>query len=286
MVIGGGPAGLEAARVAALRGHEVSLYEKSEKLGGQLFLAAVPPGRGEFLSLVKYYETQMKKLHIKLNIHTEATASDVERENPDVVIVATGAEPTVPGIKGIEGPNVVLAWDVLAGKADPGNEVVIIGGGAVGLHTALFLAHKGTLDPEALHFLMFNQAESMEALNSLLVRGVKKITVVEMLKKVGQDIGVSTRWTILQDLSRLGVRIMSHTKAREITLEGVMVERAEGSTLLRGDTVVIAAGAKPNTSLYEQIRDQSREGYCIGDAKTPRKALEAIAEGFQVGRTI
>ncbi len=286
MVIGGGPAGLEAARVAALRGHGVSLYEKSEKLGGQLFLAAAPPGRGEFLKLVKYYETQMKKLPIQVNTRTEATAFHVERENPDVVIVATGAEPMVPGIKGVEGSNVVLAWDILAGKADAGSEVVIIGGGAVGLHTALFLAHKGTLAPEALHFLMFNQAERLETLNSLLVRGVKKITVVEMLKKVGQDIGVSTRWTILQDLSRLGVRIMPHTKAQEITAEGVMIERAEGSMVLRGDTVVIAAGAKPNTGLYTQIRDQGREGYCIGDAKTPRKALEAIAEGFEVGRTI
>jgi 2,4-dienoyl-CoA reductase (NADPH2) len=286
LVIGGGPAGLEAARVAALRGHEVSLYEKNEKLGGQLLLAAVPPGRGEFLSLVKYYETQMQKLGIQVNTRTEATPLHVEREDPDAVIVATGAEPVVPAIKGIEGSNVALAWDVLAGKTDPGKEVIIIGGGAVGLHTALFLAHKGTLGAEALHFLMFNQAERAETLDSLLICGIKKITVVEMLKKVGQDIGVSTRWTLLQDLSRLGVTIMSHTKAREITAEGVVVDRAEGSRVLRADTVVIAAGAKPLAGLYEQIRKQGREEYCIGDAKTPRKALEAIAEGFEVGRTI
>jgi len=192
----------------------------------------------------------------------------------------------MPEIKGIDRPNVVLAWDVLCGKEDTGKEVVIIGGGAVGLETALFLARKGTMDAETLHFLMFNKAENFETLNSLLYRGVKRITVVEMLKKLGRDIGTSTRWTIIQDISRLGVRTMTNTRAREITETGLLVEREGKETLLSAETIVLATGAKSLSALFETIKDRVPEVHLIGDAKTPRKALEAVAEGFEVGRSV
>ena len=286
MVIGGGPAGMEAARVAALRGHEVCLYEKNECLGGQLPLAAAPAGREEFLTFVRYLESQMKKLNVTVHMGTEATPLQVDREKPEVVIVATGAEPAIPGIKGADRPNVVLAWDVLSGKADTGKEVVIIGGGAVGLETALLLARKGTIDADTLYFLTINQAEKPETIQGLLCRGLKKVTVLEMLKRAGQDIGRSTRWAILQDLSRLGVRTLSKALAKEITERGVVIEREGRQELIPGDTVVLATGAKPVNSLYDQIKSRVREIHVIGDAKNPRKALEAVAEGFEAGRMI
>jgi 2,4-dienoyl-CoA reductase (NADPH2) len=286
MVIGGGPAGMEAARVAALRGHQVSLYEKTETLGGQIPLAASPPGRAEFLAFVRYLEGQMKKLKVAVHSRMEVTPRLVEMEKPDAVILATGAEPLVPDIKGVRLPNVVPAWDVLSGKADAGKEVVIIGGGAVGLETALFLAHKGTIDADTLYFLMFNQAEKMETIQNLLYRGLKKITVLEMLKRIGQDVGRSTRWTLLQDLSRLGVRTLTKAKAKEITDQGVWIDREGRDEWIPGDTIVLATGAKSLNSLYDQIKDRVKEIYVIGDAKSPRKALEAVAEGLEVGRRI
>lgn len=286
MVIGGGPAGTEAARVAALRGHEVCLYEKNERLGGQLPLAAIPPGRGEFLTFVNYLEKQLSKLNVVVRTRTEATLLNVELEKPDVIIIATGAEAVAPNIKGADRPNVLMAWDVLSGKVDTGLEVIIIGGGAVGLETALFLARKGTLNPETLHFLMFNQAERVETLNTLLYRGLKKITVLEMLKKIGEDIGPSTRWSIRQDLARLSIKTMTSATAREITAEGVIIDREGTEMFIPGDTVVIATGARPVNALYEKLKERVPEIHLIGDAKAPRKALEAVAEGLAVGRII
>lgn len=286
MVIGGGPAGMEAARVAALRGHEVCLYEKNERLGGQLSLAAIPPGRGEFLTFVNYLEKQLSKLNVVVRTRTEATPLNVELEKPDAIIIATGAEAVAPNIKGADRPNVLMAWDVLASKVDTGLEVIIIGGGAVGLETALFLARKGTLDPETLHFLMFNQAERVETLHTLLYRGLKKITVLEMLKKIGEDIGPSTRWSIRQDLARLSIKTMTSATAREITAEGVIIDREGTEMFIPGDTVVIAAGARPVNALYEKLKELVPEIHLIGDAKAPRKALQAVAEGLAAGRII
>jgi 2,4-dienoyl-CoA reductase (NADPH2) len=286
MVIGGGPAGMEVARVAASRGHRVSLYEKAAKLGGQLLLAAALPGRGEFLSFVSYLETQMKVQNVAVHTRTEVTPEYVELEKPDVIVVATGAEPLVSGIEGINRPNVVMAWDVLSGRVDTGKEVVVIGGGAVGLGIAIFLARKGTIDGDTLRFLMANQAENFETLNSLLFRGVKKVTVVEMRNRLGQDLCRSTRWTVMQDLWRLSVKTMTHTRAKEITDAGVIVDRAGREDLVRGDTVVAATGTKAVNALYEKLQGRVPEIYLIGDAKTPRKTLEAVAEGLALGRTI
>ncbi len=286
LVIGGGPAGMEAARVAAIRGHRVSLYEKKTNLGGQLPLAGIPPDRAEFFTFERYLENQLRRLKVAVHVGKEAGPDEVAAEKPDAVVIATGADPLVPDIKGIDLPHVVGAWDVLLGNVDAGKEVVVIGGGAVGLETALFLARKGTIDADTLRFLMVHGAESRETLEPLLVRGIKKVTVVEMLKRLGQDIGRSTRWTIIQELARMSVRSLTHTKAREITPSGVIVERAGEENFLRADTVVIAAGAKPVNRLYEALRDHAGEIFLIGDAGRPRKVLEAVAEGFKAGNEI
>jgi 2,4-dienoyl-CoA reductase (NADPH2) len=181
---------------------------------------------------------------------------------------------------------VVTAWDVLSGKVDTGREVAIIGGGAVGLETALFLARKGTLDADTLYFLMIHRAESRETLQSLLFRGLKKVTVVEMLEKAGQDIGPTTRWAIIQDLSRFGVSLLTGVRAKEIGEKGVLTARPGQEEWISAETVVLAAGAKPVNALYEEIRSRFKEIYLIGDAKSPRNALEAVTEGLEVGRVI
>ena len=123
-------------------------------------------------------------------------------------------------------------------------------------------------------------------IQTLLYHGLKRVTVIEMLNKIGQDIGPSTRWTILQDLARLGVRTLTKAAAKEITARGVVVERGGREEFVAGDTVVLATGSKPVDSLADQIKSRISETYLIGDAKSPRKALEAVAEGLAAGRKI
>lgn len=283
MVVGGGPGGMETAYISALRGHDVSLYEREDRLGGQIYLCAIPPGRGDFFNLLGNLNSQLRSSGVKVELDTEVTPELVEEVKPDVVVVATGARPIIPDIPGIDGQNVVGAWDLLYGKVDVGDRVVIVGGGAVGCETALFLANKGTLDGNTLHFLAANRAEDWETLNSLTSKGIKKVTIVEMLPRLGRDIGLSTRWTIMQELRRFGVEMIKNTPVKEILADGVIFERDGKDQKVEADSVVIAVGSRSENALYEKLKDKGREVYLIGDSKEPRKILEAIQEGFEVG---
>lgn len=202
---------------------------------------------------------------------------------PDAIVLATGARPIVPEIPGVEMEHVVQAWDVLTGNVGVGRKVIVVGGNAVGLETALYLARIGTLSPEVLHFLITNRAESVETLTELLHKGSKDVTVIEMIKKAGKDIGLSTRWTIMAELRRLGVTIMTGTKAIAITENGLEIEKEDGPGFFPADSIVMAVGSHSENSLLKELEGLAPEVYAIGDAKEPRKAIEAIREGFEIG---
>jgi 2,4-dienoyl-CoA reductase (NADPH2) len=286
LVIGGGPAGMKAACIAAKRGHRVTIAERANELGGQLLLNRNIPGRREMVTAATDLISNLRVLNVNILLGKEVDRRLVKDMKPDVVILATGANPLLPRIPGIESERVVTAWGVLSGKAHVGDKVVIVGGNAVGLETALYLADQGTLPPEVLHFLVANRAESWETLERLVNSGNKHVTVVEMMKKAGQDIGTSTRWTVMMELGRLGVTILTNTKALGIKPEGVEIEKRQNCDLLPADSVVIAAGAESVNSLLDEIGDLVPEIYTIGDAREPRNALEAIKEGFLTGLKI
>jgi len=258
LVAGGGPAGMECAWVAAQRGHEVTLLEENESLGGQASLAAIPPGREEFNEMVAYLKQQLKNTGVEVMLSTLATPEMVEELNPDIVVMATGALQVVPPIEGADSKNVVMAWDVLTEKVETGKRVVIVGGGAVGIETGSFLAERG-----------------------------KDVLVVEMLDKCGADIGISTRWTLLQDADRLGVRFMESCCVRRITEQGVTAEVRGEETVLEADTVVLAVGSRADDELEQFLVDEGImnkiQFHKIGDCVRPRKAIEAIHEGFDLG---
>jgi NADPH-dependent 2,4-dienoyl-CoA reductase/sulfur reductase-like enzyme len=260
LVAGGGPGGLEAARVAALRGHQVTLCEKADKLGGQFNLAAVPPTKQEFAKAIQYLSTQVRKAGVKVELGKEVTPKLVDKLKPDVVIVATGGAPVIPAdIPGIDKPIVVTAHDVLWGKAVVGDRVVIVGGGEVGCETADYAGE----------------------------RGARQITVIEMLEDVALDMIPWSKEFLMERLKGYGVSILTSAKVKEILDDGVVFTRNGKEESIRGvSSVILAMGAKSVDDISKAVKGKAAEVHVIGDAKEPRKAFEAIHEGADIARKI
>lgn len=256
VVVGGGPAGMEAARAAALAGHKVILYEKNDRLGGQFSLAAVPPGKGEISGYIAWAIRQLEKLEVDVRLKTEFSAATLKKEKPEVVIVATGASPSKPAIKVAEGSNVMTAEDVLSGRALPKQKVVIAGGGMVGCETATYLASMG-----------------------------RQVTVVEMLPLIATDEELTRRFLLLKMMEEKKIEIVTEAQIVEINREGVRVKRKGLVENISADTVVLALGMSANDKLVKSLGDKV-EVKVAGDALSPRNALEAIREGFLAGATI
>ena len=264
MVVGGGPAGMEAARVAALRGHQVTLMERTSKLGGQLLLAAFPPMKQEYTTLIQYLARQMEKAGVTVELNREVNKAVISAFQPDEIIMATGAVPLIPEtISGMTQKHVVTAWDVLAGRTLPGPQVVIVGGGKVGCETADFIAHP--VDDMTPHSY--------------------RVTIVEMLENIALDEKSMARSLLVQRLKAKGVEIIVGATVTEILSDGLKYTREGREERLGGmDNIILAMGARSENALVEQIAGIPL--HIIGDAKQPRSAMEAIAEGWEVGREI
>ncbi len=285
MVIGGGPAGMEAARTLAERGHKVTLYEKSPRLGGQLNLACIPPGRGEFSSAVRYLSGELYRVGVKVKLGQTADADTVKKEGPDAIVVATGASPLKPQIPGIDGENVVWAWDVLEQHTALGRRVVVVGGGAVGMETALYIAKQGPMSAESAVFLAQGGALDAAAAVQMTLKG-PQVTIMEMLDRIGNDMGPTTRSSIRFALRLHNVEVITQATAKRISPAGVIYQRDGKEELAEADTVVIATGSKPEGAIYDAVQGLAAEVYRIGDCFEARTACEAIEEGALVARQI
>jgi len=262
MVIGGGAAGLEAARVAALRGHQVSLYERGSELGGQLNIAAKAPMRADFLEVPRYYTHQMKILGVEVNLETEVTPEMVEAKNPDAVVVATGSLPHLPPIPGVEGASVVEVRQVLREEVQVGQNVVVIAGEQhiQALSVADFLAEKG---------------KTVE----LLTEGLYP----------GSGLDPATLMAVLPRLLTKGIKITPSAGVQEITENAVVVFNAmtrEERRIEGVDTVVIATEGRADDSLYRSLKGRIKEVYAVGHCVSPRKMITSVLEGAQVGRAL
>ena len=258
LVVGGGPGGMEAARVAALRGHKVTLREKGDALGGNLIPASTPDLKQDYRRLIDYLSTQIRKLGVAIELGREATLEQVQKAGPEVVFIATGSTPIIPEIPGVEKGKVGTATDVLLGRKEVGESVVVLGGGLVGSETALYLAQQG-----------------------------KRVTIVEILGSVARDMFAINRMHLLVLLADADVRILTETSVAEITDDSVTLVDKDGKrSKLANDTVVLALGLKSNRELEEALGDKVPETYVIGDCVEPRKVMDAIWEGFRLGRLV
>lgn len=280
MVIGAGAAGLEAAVTAIRKGHQVEVYDKDSDIGGQLWLAGAPPHKQEILEFIRYYRAMINKYQIPLHLNTEVTLEMIREKAPDHVIIAEGAEPVVPPIKGLDDRKVLSAWTVLKENPPLGRDVAVIGGGSVGLETALFVAAKGTLTPEVLHFLFAYEAESVERLRELMFCGTSKVTVFEMLPKAGKDVGRSTRWVLFDNLKRYGINVLTDTTVLSVENGRIQYEKDSSTGTMQFDHVIVASGSRSVNRLSKELSDSGIAFSSVGDCIQPGKINDAIHGGF------
>jgi len=253
-VVGGGPAGMKAAEIAARRGHQVTLYEKKEDLGGQFLLAAIPPKKQVLKEFVVYLIKQIEKLPVKIVRGKSFDPALLKDERPDVIIVATGAKPSFPAIEGIQEANVLTVEEALLNPFSLGQKILVIGGGGIGAEVADYLSEQG-----------------------------KEVTLVEMREGIALDLVIHLQHFLNKRLKEKGVRILTSTQAIRFEKEGLWVQDPQGTRKLTGfDSLVVSLGSTPNDELVPSLKEIIPEIYVVGDASKPREVMEAVCEAEEV----
>nr|WP_212590818.1 FAD-dependent oxidoreductase [Candidatus Prometheoarchaeum syntrophicum]QEE16511.1 Sulfide dehydrogenase subunit alpha precursor [Candidatus Prometheoarchaeum syntrophicum] len=302
MIIGGGPAGMEAALTATKLGHKVSLYEKDNKLGGQIKVGSVPQGREELNNIIDYYQNQFKILHISYKTGINITPEIILEENPDIIFFATGVHFKIPKIEGIDGSlncDIHFADEALAGNCLIGKKVVVVGASATGVETALWVAKKGAMNPEVARFLAFYKGLSIENAMKRTFRGDREVYLLEYLPKIGTSIGKSTKWIFLDEIKMLDINVISNIEVTKFA--GNTVYFKDRSEINNGqfknvnsisdvDTFILATGVTSNRDLansYKKLFLQKSnekkipEMKFIGDSRKVGTILDAIKDGFK-----
>lgn len=258
IIIGGGPAGLEAARVAKTKGHDVVLFEQETRLGGQLNIASVPPRKSEMNRAINYLSNEMKVLNIDLRLGKHVTNDDIIKEKPDHVIVAIGASNTTLPIPGVNLAHVLDAWKILNHEQLPSGRVVIIGGGLVGVETAELLAQMGC-----------------------------EITIVEMLEEIAKEESSTVKPIMFENFEKHQVKLLTKTKVTEITKNSIKATNETGQISIPCDYVVLAVGAKPNFFDVSELTARNIKVDFIGDCNEKAADINnAITQGYLAANNI
>ena len=261
LVIGAGPAGVEVSRVAAERGHYVTLVDEKKEIGGQLNYSKLIPGKQEFYETLRYYKVQLELLGVVVILNKRLIENDPLVEEADEIIVATGIVPRIPEIDGIDSPYVTSYREIFEGTKKTGDNVVIIGGGGIACDLALFLKEKG----------------------------VQTITLLQRGKSFARGIGKTTRWATIMELRQNKIKTIGGIESYSKITDSTITFHLDGEDhTLKADTIVLAAGQLVNNSLAEKLEGKGKQVRIIGGAKHALglDAKKAIYEGAVVGRTI
>lgn len=259
VVVGGGPGGLYAAKMCAMRGHTVTLLEKNENLGGNFYIAAFPAEKGDLTGAIRSFIVACEELGVTIRTNTEATPELIKSMNPDAVILATGSNPLILPIPGLANCGYVTAQDLLEGKANAGKKALVVGGGMVGCEAAEFLCERD-----------------------------HDVAVIEMKDTIAGDVSNENRVFIFQDFARHGVQLVPGAKVGQFYQDGVSYTKADGTAgELRGfDTIVLAMGSRSYNPLEEEV-SQFAKTFVIGEAvKAPGNAMLATGEGLDAALSI
>ena len=258
-IVGGGPGGLKSAEIAAARGHDVTLFEKKNLLGGRVRIGSIPPKKAVLNEFIDYLEGRARTLGANFQLGKEFTEDMVDAGNPDVLIVATGASPQFPDIKGIQESGALNVDETISNGDKIGESVLVIGGGGTGAEIADLLSEKG-----------------------------KKVTIVEMLDSIASDLVGHLQHFLFKRLQEKQVTILTKTHVQEIGKNYAIIEDSSGTRRLEGfDTIVMAIGGEsPNNSVYEKLKGKVGELYLIGDAAQPREIIDAVLEGGEIAGKI
>ena len=259
IVIGAGIAGMEAARVCALRGHEVVLYERSDRPGGTLHSAGRADFKQDIARLLGYQVGQLEKsTNIRIMLMTDITPDAIKSENPDVVFIATGSSPRCEiDIPGLGDARWLTPDDVYRDNIPNGTYACIVGGGSVGCETALYLAKKGW-----------------------------SVILVEILDAVAADLFEANRAMLIELLKQYGVNVLTGAEVREVTATAVLVSTPHGEEKFAADLLILCTGRQPVNGLVEAVREQVKEVYVIGDSVAPRKIKDAMWEAYKLAITV
>lgn len=260
VVVGGGPAGMEAARVSALRGYKVTLFEAAESLGGELVIGGVPSFKEDDRALIKWYENQLKNLSVDVKLNTRATKENIKDLNPDIVYVAEGSTPIKLNLPGMDMERVVNAGDVLSGKKAAGQKCAIIGGGLVGCELALHLRSKG-----------------------------HEVTIIEAMKdilKSGAPMAPMNEWMLRDLLAFNGIEIVTDACLSKVNEAGAVIKINEEEKSITADSIIIAVGFRSKNTLYEEIKNDYSMIFNLGDGRKVRNIRAAIWDAYEVARSI
>ncbi|WP_027707553.1 NADPH-dependent 2,4-dienoyl-CoA reductase [Zooshikella ganghwensis] len=289
-VVGAGPAGLAFACTAAERGHEVTLFEQSDQIGGQFNLAKQIPGKEEFHETLRYFTQRLQLAGVRVKTGVPVKADDLIAQQFDEVILATGVSPRTPEIPGIGHPLVMSYLDVIKKQKPVGNNVVIIGAGGIGFDVAEYITHKSSEASEPQAFchewgIDLSVSERGGIIASDHSRPERKVFLLQRKKsKVGKNLGKTTGWIHRAQLKQRGVEMMNDVQYERIEANGIHVTVGGSPSFIAAESIIICAGQDPDQALYQPLASAGMSVHLIGGADKAAEldAKRAIAQGTEL----